>query len=292
MGGIADKLYVCQSTQIGVNLKNRKKIYIFILSIILVISAFQSIPAKADELITMCIGWTKQLSVDTKKTVTWSSSDKSIATVSSKGLVTGKGVGVVVIKAKYGNNAALWVITVKPSEEVIVYEHDVSKPLGLPGKKTLIAGKSTILKLNGIMGIPTWSSSNKAVATVSSKGKVTAKKPGTVTITATVDKKKYTCKITVKAQTLSANKSKLELSVGDKAKIIITLKTDDEESLSCTIKLSRGYYEPVASAEFGEWDGYKIPLYITAIEEGDADIIITTVNSKEKIVVPITVNEN
>lgn len=43
-----------------------------------------------------------------------------------------------------------------------------------------------------------WASSNKKVATVSAKGKVTAKKAGKAAITATVNKKKYTCKVTVK----------------------------------------------------------------------------------------------
>ena len=43
-----------------------------------------------------------------------------------------------------------------------------------------------------------WSSSNKKVATVSKKGMVTAKKPGKVTITAKVGKKKLKCRITVK----------------------------------------------------------------------------------------------
>lgn len=42
-----------------------------------------------------------------------------------------------------------------------------------------------------------WSSSNKRVATVSSKGKVTARKCGTAKITAKVGKKKYTCTIRV-----------------------------------------------------------------------------------------------
>ncbi|WOO38005.1 Ig-like domain-containing protein [Anaerocolumna sp. AGMB13020] len=43
----------------------------------------------------------------------------------------------------------------------------------------------------------TWSSSNKKIATVSSKGIVTAKKPGNTIITATVGKKKYKCKVQV-----------------------------------------------------------------------------------------------
>lgn len=43
-----------------------------------------------------------------------------------------------------------------------------------------------------------WSTSNKKIATVSSKGKVTGKKAGTCTVTAKVGSKSYKCKVTVK----------------------------------------------------------------------------------------------
>ncbi len=66
-------------------------------------------------------------------------------------------------------------------------------------KKTLTVGKTYQLKLTGTTKKITWSSSKKSVAKVSSKGKVTAIAAGTATITAKVDNKKYTCKITVKA---------------------------------------------------------------------------------------------
>lgn len=67
-------------------------------------------------------------------------------------------------------------------------------------KVTLTVGKSVTLKLNHAPKgkAVTWSSSKKAVATVSKKGKVTAKKAGNATITAKVSQKKYTCKVTVK----------------------------------------------------------------------------------------------
>lgn len=63
---------------------------------------------------------------------------------------------------------------------------------------TLSAGSSYILKVKKASGKVKWKSNRKSVATVSSKGKVTAKKPGSATITARVGKKKYTCKVKVK----------------------------------------------------------------------------------------------
>lgn len=72
-------------------------------------------------------------------------------------------------------------------------------------KLTLEVGKSATLKLTGTKAKVTWSSSNKAVATVNTKGKVTAKKAGKATITATVSKKKYTCTVTVKKTAVQEN---------------------------------------------------------------------------------------
>ena len=65
-------------------------------------------------------------------------------------------------------------------------------------KKTLYVNKTYTLKVLGTTKKATWSSSNKKVATVNSKGKVIAKKAGTVTITAKIGSKKYKCKVTVK----------------------------------------------------------------------------------------------
>lgn len=53
------------------------------------------------------------------------------------------------------------------------------------------------LKVSGTKKKVTWKSSDKDIAEVSKTGKVTAKNEGTAKITATVNKKKYTCKVTV-----------------------------------------------------------------------------------------------
>lgn len=65
-------------------------------------------------------------------------------------------------------------------------------------KATIYVGKTVTLKLKNNRKKIKWSSSNRKVATVTSKGKVKGKKAGKVTITAKVGKKKYKCKITVK----------------------------------------------------------------------------------------------
>lgn len=63
---------------------------------------------------------------------------------------------------------------------------------------TLNEGNSYRLQVTGTTKTVKWTTSDKKIATVSSRGTVKAIKEGTVTITATVSSKKYTCKVKVK----------------------------------------------------------------------------------------------
>lgn len=63
--------------------------------------------------------------------------------------------------------------------------------------KTMSIGETATLKVYGATSKVKWSSTNKAVATVNQKGKVTAKSAGTAMIKAKVSKKTLKCKITV-----------------------------------------------------------------------------------------------
>ena len=128
----------------------------------------------------------------TTKTVTWSTSNKKIATVKN-GKITAKAVGTTYITAKCGGKTAKVKVTVKNLPTKVKLNKSTA---------TLKKGKSLTLKAvvtptkNAITTL-TWSSSNKNIATVKN-GKVTAKKTGTVTITVkTVNGKKATCKIKV-----------------------------------------------------------------------------------------------
>lgn len=132
--------------------------------------------------------------------VTWKSSDESIATVSSEGVVSIRKKGTVTITATTADGKCE-TITLKAGKKTV----KVNKMI-LKGRKTMKVRKSQKLKLS-IMPVTadnqkvTWISSDKAIATVNSKGKVTAKKKGIVKITAVAkdgSKKKVAFTITVK----------------------------------------------------------------------------------------------
>lgn len=128
--------------------------------------------------------------------ITWTSSDPSIATVDAKGVVTGVQKGTVTITANSGGYELSTKVT-------------VNNPKLSATSATLSLGKTKQLSVKGNTGAVKWNSSKSSVASVSSSGKVTAKKPGTATITATVDGLKLTCKVTVKAPTLNVSKKSL-----------------------------------------------------------------------------------
>lgn len=115
---------------------------------------------------------------------TWTSSNKKIATVNSKGVIAGKKKGSCKVYAKYDGKT--YSCTVK------VLNPGLSKT-----KKTVYNSDKYKLKVLGGSGKIKWKSSNKKVATVSKKGVVKGKKGGKCTITATRNGIKMKCRITV-----------------------------------------------------------------------------------------------
>ncbi len=119
------------------------------------------------------------------KKLTWTTSDPSVAEVTN-GKITAKAMGTATITANADGKLLTSRVTVGNIDtESIVLE--------LGGKY----GYAADLKLINTSGTINWSSSDSAIATVSKNGFVTAKSPGTVTITATVDGAKFTCRVTV-----------------------------------------------------------------------------------------------
>ena len=119
---------------------------------------------------------------------TWSSSNKSIVSVSKSGKATAKAIGKADITVKIeGQNYTIRVTVPK---------------IKLNQKQAeMHPGEVLRLSMIGTNKEITWKSSNKSVATVSKTGVVKAKSYGNAVITATVDGKKYACKVNVNYQT-------------------------------------------------------------------------------------------
>ena len=128
----------------------------------------------------------------------WKSSNTKIVKVSSKGKITAQsktGKATVTVTLKSGKSAKITVTVQKGTVKT-------EKISGLPKSVSLKKGKKTTLKpvltpLTSQEKI-TFTSSDKKVATVDSKGVITAKKKGTAKITVKSGSKKVTVKVTVK----------------------------------------------------------------------------------------------
>lgn len=82
----------------------------------------------------------------------------------------------------------------------LLFAHTTNAQAAIKLNKTslsLVEGKSATLKLTGTKKKIIWKSNKKSVATVTQKGKVTAKAPGNAVISATVGKTTKKCKVTV-----------------------------------------------------------------------------------------------
>ena len=138
------------------------------------------------------------------KNLTYKTSNKKIATVSKTGILRTKKKGTVTITAIAKNNKkakATMTLTVGKVVKTLKFKEGTKKTVTAGSKFTL---HPTYKPKDAATKAVTWKSSNTKVATVSSKGKVTTKKDGTVTITATAKdagKKKATFKVTVKKKT-------------------------------------------------------------------------------------------
>jgi hypothetical protein len=154
--------------------------------------------------VSMVINTTRQLTAEVEpanvvdNTVTWSTSNAAVATVSATGLVTAKMVGTATITATIleGGYKSTCTVTVTATAIAVtgVTLNKTSMSLAVNGTETLTA---TVTPSNATNKNVTWSSNNSGVATVSTNGLVTAKVAGTATITVTTQDGGKTAQCTV-----------------------------------------------------------------------------------------------
>ncbi len=129
------------------------------------------------------------------KSITWTSSEPNVATVSASGLVTTVGPGSTAIQASADNSSGFAAISVSaPVSTVVITGNGGVIPVGTTQQLTAnlrdAAGNSLYIRT------VTWTSSAPTVATVSSSGLLTAVAAGTATISATSEGRTGTAPVT------------------------------------------------------------------------------------------------
>ena len=206
----------------------------------------------------------------TNKSVTYISTDESIATVSNTGLVKAIKPGKVTIIARsYNYKEARCEVRVHiPAKKVTLNKTELTLDIGKSEK--LVA---TLDPANSTSTIE-WSSSNPSVAEVKN-GVVTAKKGGSATITVkTSNDKTATCKVIVKEKevevsAIKLNKTSLTLKKGASEKLTASVTPSNATNKNLTWKSSNNSIVEVNSGT------------VKAKKNGTATITVSTSNGKK-----------
>ncbi|MCM1543810.1 MAG: Ig-like domain-containing protein [Ruminococcus sp.] len=229
---------------------------------------------------TLSLAKGKQATLDTtfnpnnasEKGVTWTTSDSSIATVTSKGVVKGvkTGKAVITAKSKDGNFTAKCTVTVTQKATGVKLSASTIK-VANGQSKTLTA---TVSPSDASNKKVTWKSSNTAIAKVNSSGVVTGVKAGTATITATTNDGGYSasCKVTIfnssSGVTLSANV--LKIPKGETKILTATVLPESATNKTVTWKSSDKKVATVNSA--GQITALKIGATIITATSKDSGL--------------------
>ena len=204
------------------------------------------------------------------KNVTWSTSNKKVATVDKNGVVTGVGSGtcdITVTTENRGLTAKCRVTVVKKNEVTGITISRTAKGMYKDGKYKLTA---SVVPENATFTDIIWSSSNPDIASVDSNGKVTAHKAGTAYITAaSYDNPmiKKTCRVVVVVKTkgVSLNKTSATVYTDNKLTLKATVAPSDATNKNVTWKSSDKKIATVSSKGV-----------VTGVKAGTVTITCTT----------------
>ena len=232
------------------------------------------------------------------KNVTWSSSDKSIATVDAEGNVTAHKAGTVAIKATSTEptqnpiTASINVTVLKAVNSISDSQNEIT--LSINDTKRLSPTISPKTATNKKIA---WTSSNEKVATISSTGLVTAIDAGTCTITCTASdnggaKLSYSIHVIKSATKLKANNSVIRLKVGESqvlsSLVTVSANNSSNKRVSWTIKNIKGNI--IKGGTKSSFYAYTLNNgIITFNKEGQYSLICTTTDGSNQSVT-ITVN--
>ena len=162
----------------------------------------------------------------TNKKVTWKSSDAAVATVDTNGKVTAvkAGEATITVTTEDGGKTATCKVTVKPN---LVSEITLAALAIYVGESKAVT--ATVKPDDATNKALTWTSSDETVATVDATGKVTGKKIGTTTITATArdgSGVSGSCTVTVLSHVKKVTVTPANLTLGKNKSYTLTATVD------------------------------------------------------------------
>lgn len=197
------------------------------------------------------------------KDVVWSSSDESILTVDENGKVTAKAAGTATVFCKLKDNEDIYArteVTVNASSAGLNLNYS-TYDLVLGTTDTTDRSVTLVAEIeaeDASIYKKTWASSNTSVVTVNASGLVTAKGPGTATVTCTLsDGTVAECQFTVisKVTGLTITKDSSTMYAGNTMTVTVTVKPDNATDSS--IAWSSSDPTVAAIAEDGTITAYK-----------------------------------
>ena len=223
------------------------------------------------------------------QTVSWTTSDASVATVTG-GVVAGVKAGSATITATSGTVtgstlvtvlAAVAQIVITPSPADVIINETVQLTATLQdGAGSVLTGRTV-----------TWSSSSDAAATVSSTGLVTGKVVGAVNITATAEGRTATVTVNVRpvpVATVTVTPNPLDLVLGTSGTLVATTRDASGASLGRPVTFASSNTAVATVTSTGSVTSVSVgTATITATSEGKTGT--ATVNVSPAPVASVTV---
>ena len=227
--------------------------------------------SKTNEILTL--NATSQIKVNispenaSNKEVNYISNNPSIASVTSKGIVTANKVGKTYISVSVDNKTQIYNVT--------VIDTIALKSISIPSTLTIQEGNISKLNVtynpsNATNKKVTWKSSNTKIVTVDSSGNIKGISAGSASITATSNDGNHVSKSTIvvtkadkSLKNIFLNKAELNMKIGDEITLTVTFDPTNAENKKVTWKSSNNNVATVDNS--GK---------ITAIGSGNTEIIV------------------
>ena len=218
-------------------------------------------------------------------TVTWTTSDESIATVDEEGSLTAVKAGEAVITASTAGGEFTKTCDVEVLKAITGIELDYSSLSLIEGKTAKLT--AAVEPEDAYDTTVTWTTSDESIVTVDQEGNLTAIKPGEAVITAAAADESFTAACSIKVLTaiteVALDKTEATLAEGETIKLTATVKPED--AYDKTVFWSSSDESVAAVDQEGS---------VTAVREGEAVITVSAaegsvVNTcRVTVIIPVT----